>query len=87
MLSLKCFSFPSIVLPEDVGMGRSDLGMTPLSPARYPPTSATTSSEESSSQRPSVAITRKRSVDLGVGEAGSLPRVRLRWVMTGRGVT
>ena len=84
-------SLPSTV-GEPVVVGTSvckdDLGMVPLRPDRWPPTSATTSSEESSSQSPSVARTKNFSEeddpdfdDPGVG------RESFRWVMTGVAVT
>jgi hypothetical protein len=84
-------SLPSTV-GEPVVVGTSvckdDLGMVPLRPDRWPPTSATTSSEESSSQSPSVARIRNFSEedDSGFDDPG-LGRESFRWVTTGVAVT
>ena len=83
---------------EETGMspGSVDLEMGPLRPDRYPPTRATASEEESSSQRPSVARMINRNEDFGRGlseeeevvvVAVEVGRENLRWVTTGRAVT
>jgi len=55
--------------PAVVGtsVGRDDLETVPLRPAKWPPTSVTTSSDESSSQSPSVARTKNFSEEVVFG--------------------
>lgn len=68
--------------------GRDDLETVPLSPAKWPPTSATTSSDESSSQSPSVARTKNFSEEDGFGSDDPvLGRESFRCVTTGVAVT
>ena len=71
-----CCAFPLVPsLPCTVGepavvetsAGKDDLETVPLRPAKWPPTSATTSSDESSSQSPSVARTKNFSEEVGFG--------------------
>lgn len=69
-------------------VGRDDLEMVPLRPAKWPPTSATTSSDESSSQSPSVARTRNFNEEDGFGSDDPvLGRESFRCVTTGVAVT
>lgn len=94
------FSFfmllPSTPIDPDVVGTRSaslDFRMVPFKPERCPPTRLTTSSEESSSQRPSVARTMKRSVDFesveseSTLEEGEGRNESFRCVTTGRAIT